>query len=169
MPPIILIGVSAAAMFAVGVGISVLVGGVDGTPLWMRAVAIGIGMWLATAYTTATVEWALDGRSVKQIRKHIAAHRFRDAAVELHVYVKQLEKLCGSYDPLTLRWMYTQAHVLLHTGQRMRAMALLALVLDGQLTTLGPYHPDTRRSLRLLERHTDVTAPIAPVETWWRD
>ncbi|GAA5118844.1 hypothetical protein [Pseudonocardia adelaidensis] len=49
----------------------------------------------------------------------------------LHVYVKQLEKMVGPYDPLALRWTFTFTRVLLHTGLRVRALALLALVIDG--------------------------------------
>jgi hypothetical protein len=168
VPPVVWIGVLAAVVFAAGVGIATLIAGADATPNWMRTAAVWIAAGLATTVVGGTVEWALDRRSVKLVRKHIAAGRYRDAAVELQVYVKQLEKLCGAYDPLTLRWTFTLAHVLLHTGQRMRALALLALVIDGQMTALGTDHPDTRRSLLLLERHVEGDAPIAPIEIWWR-
>jgi hypothetical protein len=133
----------------------------------MRAVAVAIATGLGIAYVTATTEWALDRRSMKRVCRYVAADRFVDAAVELLDVPLQLDKLCGQYDPLTLRWTFTLAHLLLHTGQRMRAMALLALVIDGQLVALGPHHPETHRSLQLLERHTDITVPIAPVERWW--
>ena len=167
MPPLLLIGLAVAVIFASGVGLAVLVDGVDGTPRWLRATAVAIATGLGIAYVTATTEWALDRRSVRRVCTFIDAARYVDAAVELQVYVKQLEKLCGQYDPLTLRWTGTLAHLFLHTGQRMRAMALLALVIDGQLSVLGQHHPDTHRSLRLLDRHTDPGTPIAPVERWW--
>lgn len=166
-PSLLLIGLGAAAVFAAGVGIAVLVAGVEGTPQWMRTAALAIAMGLGIACVSATTEWGLDRRSVKRVRRFIDAARFVDAAVELQVYVKQLEKLCGQYDPLTLRWSCTLAHLFLHTGQRMRGLAMLALVIDGQLSVLGPNHPDTHRSMRLVERHTDPGAPVAPVEQWW--
>lgn len=167
MPPGLVIGVCAVVLFVAGIGITVLVGGVDATPQWVQTVAACLAMGLGIACAVGTAEWAMDAWIMKRACAYIDAGRFDDAAVKLHVYVKQLEKVAGSYDPLTLRWTFTFAHVLLHRGQRVRAMALLALVIDGQLAVLGPNHPETQRSLRLLERHTDITAPIAPVERWW--
>lgn len=169
LPSIVWIAVGAPLVFAAGVGVATLVGGVDATPQWMRAVAVGVGTGLVIMFVGAAGHWVLDRRSVRLIRRHITARRYRDAAVELQVYVKEVERVCGSYDPLTLRWTFTLAHLLLHTGQRMRALALLALVIDAQLTVLGANHPDTRRSLRLWELHTDDDAPVAPVEIWWRE
>jgi hypothetical protein len=168
MPPAVVIGIAVVVLFVAGVGIAVLVGGVDATPAWMRTMAVVLAMGLGMAYVLGTAEWAMDVWIMKRACAHIDAGRFDDAAVNLHVYVKQLERVAGTYDPLTLRWTFTLAHVLLHTGQRMRGMALLALVIDGQLTALGADHPDTQRSLRLLDRHTDFTAPIAPIDAWWR-
>jgi hypothetical protein len=45
---------------------------------------------------------------------------------------------------------------------------MLALVIDDQRAVLGADHPDTRRSLRVLQHHTDCTAPIQPIGAWWR-
>jgi hypothetical protein len=168
MPPALVIGISAIVLFVAGVGITVLVVGVDATPEWMRTMAGCLAFALGMAYVLGTAEWALDVWIMKQACKHIEAGRFDDAAMELHVYVKQLEKMAGSYDPVTLRWTFTLAHVLLHTGERMRAMGLLTLVIDGQLAVLGPNHHETRRSVRLMSRHTDFTASVEPIETWWR-
>ncbi|GAA0909878.1 hypothetical protein [Pseudonocardia zijingensis] len=167
VPPFLVIGMVVAGLFAAGVGIAVLVGGVDGTPTWMRHTAVALAAGLGIGLIRATTEWALDRRSVRRVCRYVETGCFLDAAVELQGYVKQLETLCGQYDPLTLRWSCTLAHLLLHKGQRVRAMVLLALVIDGQLTVLGPHHPDTQRSIRLLDGHTDITAPIAPVERWW--
>jgi hypothetical protein len=168
LPPAIVIAFFVAVLFAAGVGIAVLVGGVDATPEWMRKTALWLAVVLGIAQVGATAEWATDFWTMKRACRSIDAHRFRDASVDLQLYVEQLEEVAGPNDPLTLRWTSTLAHVLLHRGQRIRAMALLALVVDDQLSVLGPDHPDTRRSLRLLERHIDVTAPIAPIEAWWR-
>jgi hypothetical protein len=167
LPPLLLIGTSAAVMFAAGVGVAVLEG-VDRTPQWMWATAVAVATALGIAYVTGTTEWALDRRTTKRVCTHIAAGRLDDAAADLQVYVTQLGNLCGPYDPLTLRWTFTLSHLQLHTGQRMRGMAQLALVIDGQLAVLGPNHPETHRSLRLLEHHTDIRAPISPIEAWWR-
>jgi hypothetical protein len=166
LPPRLLIATSAAVMFAAGGGVAVLEGA-DHAPQWMWTTAVAVATALGIAYVAGTTEWALDRRTTKRVCTHIAAGRLHDATADLQAYVTQLENLCGRYDPLTLRWTFTLAHLLLHTGQRMRGMALLALVIDGQLAVLGPTHPETHRSLRLQERHTDVTAPIAPVERWW--
>lgn len=167
MPPAVVIGVGAVMVFVAGIGITVLVGGVDATPRWVQTLAASLAAGLGIAYVVGTAEWAMDVWIMKRACTYIDAGRFDDAAVKLYVYVKQLEKMAGPYDPLTLRWTCTFAHVLLHTGQRVRATALLALVIDGQLAVLGPNHPETQRSLRLLARHTDITAPVAPVERWW--
>jgi hypothetical protein len=166
--PAMVVGIAAVVLFVGGVGIAVLVGGVDATPQWLRTMAVFLALGLGMAYVLGTAEWAMDVWIMKRACAHIDAGRFDDAAAKLHVYVKQLEKVAGTYDPLTLRWTCTLAHVLLHTGQRMRGMALLALVIDGQLAALGADHPETQRSLRLLEHHTDFTAPIAPIDAWWR-
>jgi hypothetical protein len=45
---------------------------------------------------------------------------------------------------------------------------MLALVIDDQRAVLGADHPDTRRSLRVLQHHTDSTVPIQPIDAWWR-
>ena len=168
VPPAIVIGVSVAVLYAAGVGIAVLVGGVDATPQWMQTIAVCVAMALGMTYVLGTAEWALDLWIMKRACKHVDAGRFDDAAVMLNVYVKSLERVAGPYDPVTLRWTFTLAHVLLHVGERMRAMGLLALVIDGQVSVLGVNHPETRRSLRLMERHADFTTPVEPIEAWWR-
>jgi hypothetical protein len=168
LPLAVVIAVPVAVLFAAGVGIAVMVGGVDATPEWMRKTAFWLAVALGIAQVGAMAEWATNFWIMKRACRSIDAHRFRDASVDLQLYVEQLEKMAGQNDPLTLRWTSTLAHVLLHRGQRVRAMALLALVIDDQLSVLGPDHPDTRRSLRLLQRHTDITAPIEPIEAWWR-
>jgi hypothetical protein len=168
LPPAVVIGVAAVVLYTAGVGIAVLVGCVDATPEWMRETAFWLAVVFGLALLGAAAEWGTNFWIVTRACRAIDAHRFRDASIDLQLYVEELEKVAGPNDPLTLRWTSTLAHVLLHRGQRMRAMALLALVIDDQLSVLGPNHPDTRRSLRLLERHTDITAPIAPVEAWWQ-
>jgi hypothetical protein len=169
LPPTIRIGLLVAIVFAGGVGVVTLVAGVDATPRWMRLLAVGIAQLLGCLYMGNALARAVARLCMKRASKHIAARRFRDAAPTLDLCVMLLEQVCGSYHPVTLRWTYTRAHVLLHNGQRVRAIAMLALVIDSQMTMLGTDHPDTRRSMRLLERHTeDLTAPIEPIETWWQ-
>ena len=168
LPAAIVISIVVATLFAAGVGIAVLIGGTDATPAWMQAVAVGIAWAFGMTYVLATLERAMDTRIMNRACRYIDARQFDAAADELDLYVRQLEKVAGRYDPVTLRWTFTLAHLLLHTGERMRAMGLLALVIDGQLAVLGPNDPETRRSLRLLQRHQDITGPIEPIETWWR-
>lgn len=84
------------------------------------------------------------------------------------MYVRQLEKVAGPYDPVTLRWTSTPAHVLLYTGCGCGRFRSLALVIDEQRAVLGAGHPDTRQSLRVLQHHTDSTAPIQPIDAWGR-
>jgi hypothetical protein len=166
-PPAFVIGVAAVVLYTAGVGIAVLVRGVDATPEWIRTTAFWLAVALGLTLVGATAEWATNFWVMKRACRAIDAHRFRDASIDLQIYVEELEKVAGPNDPLTLRWTSTLAHVLLHRGQWMRAMALLSDVIDDQLSVLGPHHPDTHRSLRLLERHTDPGAPVAPVERWW--
>jgi hypothetical protein len=168
-PAVLWVGLLAVGLFSAGVGVAVLVWGVEATPGWLRALAMVLGMGLTFTVVQGTAEWAMSKRSVKQIRRHLAAGRFRDAAVELQVYVKELERMPGQYDPLTLRWTFTLAHVLMYTGHTMRALALLGFVVDAQLTLFGPDHADTRRSVRLLELAVRGDPLAEPVEIWWRE
>lgn len=168
-PAVLWLGLLTVGLFSAGVGVAVLVWGVEATPGWLRALAIGLGVGLTITVVKGTAEWAMYRRSVKQIRRHLVAGRFRQAAVELQVYVKYLERSPGQYDPLTLRWTFTLAHVLLHTGQTMRAIALLGFVVDAQLALFGSDHADTRRSLQLLELAVHGDPLAVPVEIWWRE
>jgi hypothetical protein len=165
MPLSLWIALIVVVVFVGGVGVVTMINGIEATPQWMRSVACVIGATLVYAYVAGTVERMVDVRRAKRSRRNVAARQFDDDAAELEVHLEILEEFYGSNHPLTLRARYTQAHLLLVTGQQMRAMALLADVIADQLTVLGPDHPDTLRSLELLERHIHL---VAPDDSWLR-
>jgi hypothetical protein len=58
------VGLLAVGLFSAGVGAAVLVWGVEATPGWLRALAMGLGVGLTIAVVRGTAEWAMSRRSV---------------------------------------------------------------------------------------------------------
>lgn len=163
------IGTLLATLFAAGVGVLVLVNGVEAMPSWLITVALFIGGVVVSSAVGGVVSRELHGYSIRRVRRFLVAGDLRGASIELTWLVEENEKLVGPDDPLTLRWKLTLAHVLLRRGRIGAAMPMLETVVMTQLLELGPHHPDTVRSLQLMNRLTTSADPLSvPVEIWWR-
>ncbi len=154
-------GVILIVLGGVGFGVAAIVWGAAGMPDWARVAAVGMVGYGAgmVVIDPLRLGYELYNRRRARLLLHAGDHRRAERAVRRLLRDSAYEH--GRWDPATLQWQSTHAHVLAHLGRLDEAEDLLVEVVQRHpsIAWRGASRPVVVEALR------DYRSE--PVDIWW--